>query len=116
MDHAHVDGVLAERVAAEDAQLARLGGPKFSDRVLPPLNRAGTRHFLAESRRKVWTNAVLLDAARRRGAFALAESLGQLEQLSTARVGQRMAPGPVVLRLAVGGFGVELPATSRRWP
>ena len=115
LDHAHVDAVLAARVAAEDAELTRLGG-RLSDRILRPLNRAGTRRFLAESRRKVWANVALLDAARRRGAFALAESLGQLEQLSAARVGQLMAPGPVVLRLAVGGFGVELPATNQRWP
>ena len=116
LDHEHIDEVLAERVGAEDDRLRRLGGATLTDRLLRPLNRLGTRRFLKEARRKVWANAVLLDRARRRGAFALAESLAELEAVSAARVEQLMAPGPVILKLATRGFGVQLTAGEQRWP
>lgn len=107
-DHRHLDGVLASRVTAEDEELARLGGATLVDRILQPLNRLGTKRFLRESREKVWDNARSLDQARREGPDALASRLGQLETLSADRVEELCAPGQVVLRLAVHGFGVRL--------
>ncbi len=52
-DHERIDGVLAERVAAEDGELE---GATLVDRLLTPLNRLGTKRFLREARRKVWHN------------------------------------------------------------
>ncbi len=107
-DHRHLDATLASRVAAEDEQLARLGGTTVLDRILQPLNRLGTKRFLRESRAKVWDNARLLDRARREGADTLDRGLRQLERLSEQRVTQLCAPGQVVLQLAIRGFGVRL--------
>ena len=67
--------------------------------------------LLRESRRKVWANAVALSASRRAGGPDGAEhqrQLAELEELSAARVADLMRPGPVLLRLAAGGFGVQL--------
>jgi hypothetical protein len=109
-DHEHIDSVLVARVGAEDSELESLsGGRSLVDRLLQPLNRLGTRRFLRESRAKVWANARVLDAARRRGADAYAARLAELERLSAERVADLVAPGQVVLKLAVKGFGVRLP-------
>jgi hypothetical protein len=109
-DHEHIDQVLVARVGAEDSELEALSGPRSrTDRLLQPLNRLATRRFLRESRAKVWANARLLDAARRAGPQAYADRLAELERLAAARVADLMAPGQVVLKLAVKGFGVRLP-------
>jgi hypothetical protein len=109
-DHEHIDQVLVARVGAEDSELESLSGPRSrTDRVLAPLNRLATKRFLKESRAKVWANTRLLDAARRAGPDAYATRLAELERLSAARVADLMAPGQVVLKLAVKGFGVRLP-------
>jgi len=109
-DHEHIDSVLVARVGAEDSELESLsGGRSLVDRLLQPLNRLGTKRFLRESRAKVWANTRLLDAARRQGADAYADRLAELERLSAARVADLVAPGQVVLKLAVKGFGVRLP-------
>jgi uncharacterized protein DUF5995 len=109
-DHEHIDQVLVARVGAEDTELEALsGGRSPVDRLLQPLNRLGTRRFLKESRAKVWANARLLDAARRQGRDAYAARLAELEALSAARLADLVAPGQVVLKLAVKGFGVRLP-------
>ena len=109
-DHEHIDQVLVARVGAEDTELEALSGPRSrTDRLLQPLNRLATRRFLRESRAKVWANARLLDAARRAGPHAYADRLADLERLAAARVADLMAPGQVVLKLAVKGFGVRLP-------
>jgi Family of unknown function (DUF5995) len=113
-DHEHIDRVLVSRVGAEDSELEALsGGRTLVDRLLQPLNRQGTKRFLKESRAKVWANARLLDAARRQGAAAYAARLAELERLSAARVADLVAPGQVVLKLAVKGFGVRLPDAPR---
>ena len=109
-DHTRIDEVLASRVGAEDAELAA-GGRSFTDTVLQPLNRLATKRLLRESRRKVWANAITLSASRRAGGpdgEAHRRQLAGLEELSAARVADLMRPGPVLLRLAAGGFGVEL--------
>ena len=109
-DHEHIDQVLVARVGAEDTELEALSGPRSrSDRLLQPLNRLATKRFLRESRAKVWANTRLLDTARRTSPAAYTTRLAQLEQLAAARVADLMAPGQVVLKLAVKGFGVRLP-------
>jgi len=110
-DHEHIDAVLASRVRAEDKELERVeppGSRTLLDRLLVPFNTAGTKRFLRESRRKVWNNARLLDAARRQGPAAYALRLAELERLSQQRVLDLGRPGQVILRLARRGFGVEL--------
>ena len=107
-DHERIDAVLAGRVAAEDAELA-VHGKSLTDRVLQPLNRRASRRFLRESRMKVWHNTVELQAARVAGTAAYQERLAELEVLSAARIADLLAPGQVLLRLAVAGFGVTLP-------
>jgi hypothetical protein len=106
-DHRQIDAVLSARVRAEDREFD--GPRRLVDRVTAPANRMATRRFLRESRGKVWLNARLLDAARRRGAAAYATRLRDLENLSAARVADLEAPGQVLLRLARKGFGVSLP-------
>ncbi len=106
-DHERIDSVLASRVAAEDAELR--AEQTLLDRVLRPLNRASSRRFLQEARRKVWHNVGELHAARMRGEDAYRRRLAELEVLSAARIADLMRPGQVLLRLAVTGFGVVLP-------
>jgi hypothetical protein len=110
-DHERIDGVLASRVAEEDLALQVAGGRRTPvDRVLAPANRFASRLFLQESRRKVWANTRALHAARLAGSQTYAERLAELETASAARVRDLLRPGPVLLRLAVRGFGVTLPA------
>jgi hypothetical protein len=106
-DHRHVDDVLLARVAAEDDELTAHGGQSLLDRLLRPLNRAGTKRFLAEARAKVWHNATALDRARRDGGRE--PVLADLEELCARRVADLVAPGQVLLKLARRGFGVRLP-------
>ncbi len=110
-DHAHRHEVLVSRVEAEDVELAKVEQPgdrTWLDRLLTPFNRAGTKRFLKEARRKCWRNAKLLSAARRQGPDAVAARLRELEALSRARVAELRAPGQVILKLSIKGFGVEL--------
>jgi hypothetical protein len=106
-DHERIDGVLAERVGAEDDELAATGVRTLIDRVLTPLNRLASQRFLRESRQKVWYNTVELQAARLDGTYE--KRLAELEVLSAAKVADLLRPGQVLLRLAVTGFGVTLP-------
>ena len=110
-DHERIDEVLAARVGEEDAALQRAGGRRTPlDRLLTPANRQASRLFLRESRRKVWINTGALHAARLHGPATYADRLADLEAASAARVRDLLRPGPVLLRLAVYGFGVTLPA------
>jgi len=110
-DHERIDEVLASRVAEEDLALQRAGGRRTPlDRVMAPANRGASRVFLRESRRKVWANAAALHEARLSGSDAYVHRLAQLEAASAARVRDLLRGGPVLLRLAVRGFGVTLPA------
>ncbi|MGN6791389.1 MAG: DUF5995 family protein [Streptosporangiaceae bacterium] len=113
-DHRHVDRVLASRVAGEGDVLAGISGPGSRlNRLLRPLNELGTRRFLRESRQKVWANAVVLSHARRSGHATYDSAVAQLSDLSAAKVAALQDTGQVVLKLAVTGFGVRLPTTSR---
>jgi Family of unknown function (DUF5995) len=108
-DHERIDGVLASRVATEDVELQRAGDPRtWVDRVLTPMNHLATRTFLRESRRKVWANTTVLHRARLAGEEDYRQRLAELEALSAGRVADLLRPGPVLLRLAVRGFGVTL--------
>ncbi|MGW1346612.1 DUF5995 family protein [Kribbella sp. NPDC002412] len=106
-DHERIDGVLAERVAAEDRQLG--GARSLLDQVLTPLNRLASQRFLRESRQKVWHNTAELQRARLDGQTAYATRLAELELLSAAKIADLLRPGQVLLRLAITGFGVTLP-------
>jgi hypothetical protein len=108
-DHRHLDSVLQSRVAAEGAELDAVSRVRRVDRLLGPANRAATRRFVAESRAKVWRNAVVLDRARRGGPEGYVVKLAELERLCAAKVRELAAPGPVLLKLARRGFGVLLP-------
>jgi hypothetical protein len=108
-DHERIDGVLADRVAAEDAELATKSARTLLDRALRPLNQRASKRFLQESRRKVWHNTVELHHARLISPEAYAVRLAELELLSAAKIADLLAPGQVLLRLAVAGFGVVLP-------
>jgi hypothetical protein len=103
-DHRHVDEVLVARVGAEDTEM---GERSLVDRLLGPANRAATKRFLVEARRKVWHNTRILDRARRDGTYE--QHLSRLEELSAAKITELTAPGQVLLRLARRGFGVTLP-------
>ena len=110
-DHERIDAVLASRVTDEDLALQRVGGRRTAlDRLLAPANRQASRLFLRESRRKVWVNTGALHAARLTGPAAYAARLAELEAASAERVRDLLRPGPVLLRLAVHGFGVTLTA------
>lgn len=108
-DSQRIDVVLASRVTAENHELVRSGGQSPIDKILGPLNRAGSRHFLAEARNKVWHNTLALDDARRATPSQYPSRLGELELLSAAKVDDLLRPGNVLLRLAVAGFGLTLP-------
>jgi hypothetical protein len=106
-DHRRIDLILASRVRAEDQAL---DNPRsLADRLLTPLNRAGSRRFLAEARQKVWQNTGELQRARLSGPAAYEQRLAELEVLSAAKIADLLAPGQVLLRLTVAGFGVLLP-------
>jgi Family of unknown function (DUF5995) len=105
-DHERIDAVLSSRVSAEDNQLP---AGSLVDRLLTPLNRLGTRRFLAEARRKVWLNTFELHAARIADEHTYDARLAELELLAAAKIADLLEPGQVLLRLAVAGFGVTLP-------
>jgi hypothetical protein len=108
-DHERIDGVLSGRVAAEDDELGAVSTLTVVDRLLQPLNRLSSKRFLREARQKVWHNTVELQWARAAGEAVYAARLAELEVLSAARIADLLAPGQVLLRLAVAGFGVTLP-------
>lgn len=108
-DHERIDAVLSGRVAAEDNELSASSPRDLLDRLLQPANRWSSRHFLREARQKVWHNTIELQRARVAGPDVYATRLAELEVLSAARIADLLAPGQVLLRLAVAGFGVVLP-------
>lgn len=106
-DHQRIDEVLFARVRAEDADLG--WKTRLVDRASAPANRWASRRFLRESREKVWHNTLLLQRARATGAGAYAARVAELDVLTAAKISEFLRPGPVLLRLAVQGFGVTLP-------
>jgi hypothetical protein len=108
-DHERIDGVLASRVAQEDNELSTGAAKSLLDKVLTPLNRLSSKRFLRESREKVWHNTLELQQARLDGPEAYRVRLAELEVLSAAKIADLLAPGQVLLRLALTGFGITLP-------
>jgi hypothetical protein len=109
-DHERIDAVLSQRVAAEDAVLSSTSARSLLDRALAPLNRLSSRRFLREARQKVWQNTETLHQARLESPQRYSERLAELEVLSAAKIADLLAPGQVLLRLSVAGFGVLIPA------
>jgi hypothetical protein len=112
-DHGHIDSILSSRVDAEDKELQKVERPgdrTLLDKLLTPFNQAASKRFLTEARRKVWHNAKALSQARVQGPDALAARLAELEELSRVRVASLGVPGQVLIKLAIRGFGVQLPA------
>jgi hypothetical protein len=105
-DHERIDAILAGRVGQEDVEFV---DRSVTDRLLAPLNHRASRRFLREAREKVWHNTEVLQRARLAGPDAYRRTLGELEVLSAAKIADLLAPGQVLLRLAVTGFGVLLP-------
>ena len=105
-DHERIDAILASRVGKEDAEYADW---TLADRLLTPFNHRASKRFLAEARRKVWHNTEELQRARLSGPADYRHRLAELEVLSAAKIADLLAPGQVLLRLAVTGFGVVLP-------
>jgi Family of unknown function (DUF5995) len=108
-DHERIDAILATRVSAENAELLAASRRNLLDRVLRPLNQEGSKRFLREARQKVWHNTRELHEARLAGPEMYATRLAELEVLSAAKVADLLAPGQVILKLTVAGFGVTLP-------
>lgn len=111
-DHAHVDSILVRRIPEEDKRMAQVEEPgdrTLVDRLLQPLNRAGTRKLLKDGRARVWGNTRLLSAAREQGPHVYQEQLAVLEALCRDRVADLVKPRYPLISLARHGFGVTLP-------
>jgi hypothetical protein len=104
-DHARIDEVLAAQTAAEGRRLN--GG--LVGRALVPVNTWLTHRFLPRAREQAWRNVLVLAAGRRTGPEAYAARLQNLDALSSAKVTELLDPHWVLARVAVRGFGVELP-------
>jgi Family of unknown function (DUF5995) len=108
-DHGAIDAVLAAAVAHEDRALQQAGGRRTRlDRVATPVNRLAVRLFLTEGRRRVWANTLQLHEARLVGPGAYDRRVADLSDATAERVADLLRGGPVLLRLAVRGFGVRL--------
>jgi hypothetical protein len=108
-DHEAIDAVLAASVAREDRALQDVGGRRtLLDRVATPANRLAVRLFLTEGRRKVWANTLQLHQARLAGPAVFDRRIGDLSDATAERVADLLRGGPVLLRLAIRGFGVRL--------
>jgi Family of unknown function (DUF5995) len=108
-DHEQIDAILSGRVAAEDAEISARSVRTTLDRALRPINRWASRRFLKEAREKVWQNTLQLWRAKSVDERTYATRLAELELLSAAKISDLLAPGHILLRLAVAGFGVSLP-------
>ena len=69
--------------------------------------------FLREARRTVWTTTEALHHARLQSSAAYVGRLAELEAASAGRIDDILQPGPVLLRLAVHGFGIALSAREQ---
>ena len=106
-DHERIDTLISAQVGAEDRVLPGVG--RSARRVIAPLDRWSTRRFLPTARRQAWANVLDLHEARCIGPDAYAARLIELDVLTSAQIADLLHPGPVLLRLAVRGFGVRLP-------
>ena len=82
---------------------------KLLDRALQPLNRLALPAVPARGPAEGLAQHHRTAAGPVAGPRAYAVRLAELELLSAARIADLLAPGQVLLRLAVAGFGVMLP-------
>ena len=108
-DHEAIDGVLSSRVAAEDAELSAVSRPQPARPAAPAAQPPGVPTVPEGSAGEGLAQHPRATAARLAGTEAYAARLAELEVLSAARIADLLAPGQVLLRLAVAGFGVVLP-------
>ena len=109
-DHEHIDQVLVARVGAEDTELEALSGPRSrTDRLLQPAQPPGHQAVPARVRgpRSGPTPASLTPPAAP-APTPTPPAWPSWSSLAATRVADLMAPGQVVLKLAVKGFGVRL--------
>jgi hypothetical protein len=111
-DHERIDAILSGRVAAEDVEISARSVRTALDRAMRPLNRWASRRFLKEAREKVWENTLQLWRAKASGDDEYQARRAELELLSAAKIADLLAPGHVLPRLAISGFGVSLPPTA----
>ena len=104
-DHARIDEILRSRLTAEGRDLF----PGLRGRALVPLNAWFTGRFLPNARAQAWHNAVELARARRGGTTAYRHRVAELDTLASTKVVELLAPRWVLPRLALTGYGVELP-------
>lgn len=110
-DFAHIDSVALRRITEEYRNLRAVESIRertLLDHLLYPLNLITIARSLREARRKVWRNTELLTHAHHQGHAELNACLRQLEQRTRAKVTELLAPGQVILKLGVHGFGVTL--------
>ena len=71
---------------------------------------AAGRRMLKETRHSVWSTTGVLHQARLDGEASYARRVADLEVAGCERVAFLLRPGTVTLRLALHGFGIQLPA------
>ena len=111
-DFRRIDALVVHRVPEEYRYLRSVGGPLREEilaRLLYPLNLRASRSWLVAARASVWRNALLIAGSRQEGTTELGQRLADLDVLCAAKVAELLRPGPVLLRLTVTGFGVDLP-------
>jgi Family of unknown function (DUF5995) len=105
--NAHINYDLAQSL------LAVISEPEFDDPELLAARHADHEHIDQVLVARVGAEDTELEALSgprsRTGPDAYATRLAELERLAAARVADLPAPGQVVLKLAVKGFGVRLP-------
>jgi hypothetical protein len=107
----YLDALEAERAGRRPPAPWAIAFGAARERQLPPLRHvllgmnAHINFDLAQSLLAVITDQELDDPG-------LVARLAELERLAAARVAELVAPGQVVLKLAVRGFGVRLPENA----
>lgn len=89
------------------------GPPDWPDRCWPRWSGGAPRRSLPAARRQVWADAVDLHEARQRGPACYRGRLAELDVLTAAKIADLLRPGPVLLRLALDGFGSGSPRPER---
>ncbi len=114
-DHERIDGILVSRVGAEnDKNSPRSRPSSFSTASCARSTSSAASASCVRRDAECGTTRSSCRHARLAGPDQYAVRLGELEVLSAARIADLVAPGQVMLRLAVAGFGVTLPPEALR--
>ena len=105
---AHRDQV-RRGVPREAGSRAEIAAPDLAPVATRPAGGLPRRKVSDTCAPAVWHNTEQLQRARLAGPDGYRARLAELEVLSAARIADLLAPGQVLLRLAVTGFGVLLP-------